>query len=110
MNIFLKFVIIKDKKEEFVVWYLYDGIVNLLVVGVFDVMCDFNVKYFFFDLYECVLLFIFFESFFFFEYVLFLIMYIMKDFIIKDNFVDWDDDGKWIYKIMNLCIVKFFSW
>lgn len=109
LNTFSKFVIIKDKKEEFVVWYSYDGTANLLVAGVFDVTCDPNVKYFPFDSHECVLLFIPFESFLFPEYASPLTMYIMKDSIIKENSADRDDDGKWIYKTMNPCIVKLPS-
>lgn len=81
----------------------------ILVAGVFDVTCDPNVKYFPFDSHECVLLFIPFESFLFPEYASPLTMYIMKDSIIKDNFADEGDDGKWIYKTMNPCIVKLPS-
>ncbi|XP_062585132.1 acetylcholine receptor subunit beta-like [Saccostrea cucullata] len=106
LNTFSKFIIINDRKEEFVIWYTNDGTANLLIAGVFDVTCDPNVKYFPFDFHECVLLFIPFENFLFPEYASPFTIVIMEDPIIKDNFEERDDDGKWTYRTKKPCIVK----
>lgn len=109
LNTFSKFIIINDKREEFVIWYTHEGLANLLIAGVFDVTCDPNVKYFPFDSHECVLLFIPFENLLFPEYASPFTIDIMEDSIIKDNFADRDDDGKWIYRTLTPCIVKLPS-
>lgn len=106
LNTFSKFIIINDRKEESVIWFTSDGIANLMIAGVYDVTCDPNVKNFPFDSHECVLLFIPFENLLFPDDASPFTIGIMKDSIIKDNFEDRDDDGKWIYKTTNPCIVK----
>jgi hypothetical protein len=105
LNTFTKFIIINDRKEESVVWFSSDGTANLMVAGVFDVTCDPNVKYFPFDSHECVLLFTPFENLLFSEYASPFTIGIMNDSIIKDNFEERDDDGKWTYRTANPCIV-----